>query len=975
MSDGAVRRAGKRLLLVEFAATDRFHRALLFPFVLGYARAAGCPARWLRFGVPAAASAGRADAGVPLPREDEARLRAAARDFRPDLVLFHLTPSRGVRRAAAAGGRPELAVLTDGGTGAGRAADVPRIDLARTPLDAVLGRRDPAVHGTGLFENVEPDYGFEAANEAAETMDPLPFVFLGEECTYDRPFRASAFLAGLSLEGCFRRGGCAFCGRPEGHRWTKPPLELLRRQFAAIDRTLPAPADRGLRIRLLGEAALRHVGAVAREALRFSRRPLRLLLDARVDRFAAAAEPLRAALRALEGSGVRLEMSLLGAETFATAALERLNKGLRPEQTLRAIRLLFELEREFPAGFGFREHGGLSLLTMTPWTTPAELALDLAVVEALGLEALAGKLLTGRLRLFPGLPLVEAARRDGLLVRRYADPLLDTARRNLYETELPWRFVRPEMEPLCRILVRLDAGVAAAPDALSRRMAKLEGTLGRGVTPRSVRAALAMTDAALAAAAAGRTPTPAALLRAATEPEAVEPRGGAAPRHEAWVRHAEWRAGAGDAGRLPLAILLAHKPAIKVEPLTALECDRFRRDPDLPNVRARRRGSREGGEAWEVFVGRRARDVAAAAELAERIERARPGPELRDAVTRMGVALGYPRCCARRFADERPPLVDNVFWLHVARRVAVPGRVRPEMNPLAPWLEYVPCSAACRASVARARRIIRAWGAEGRRQLERCRHPVLLFREIQGQAVELVPRSEPGERFRYRVGVVGGSGRLVEAVCRGDELVLENEQTIVLRRGRPSAALSARAFLWWHERPFQTEFWRAMVEALRARGTEPPRPSAVEARGRTPFVRHAVAILGTLRRRRMRFGMFALDSWGATGPDGVRVALAGGGDRIELDLFPRRPGAPAFLEAGAFRITYPTTHPLDTPARLAAARSFAAALAAAGTREDDRGRVVEPRKALDDGDDPVAGLREPPDHHEDRDRVRGGGRR
>ena len=33
-------RAPKRLLLVEFAAIDRFHRALLFPFVLGHARAA-----------------------------------------------------------------------------------------------------------------------------------------------------------------------------------------------------------------------------------------------------------------------------------------------------------------------------------------------------------------------------------------------------------------------------------------------------------------------------------------------------------------------------------------------------------------------------------------------------------------------------------------------------------------------------------------------------------------------------------------------------------------------------------------------------------------------------------------------------------------------------------------------------------------------------------------------------------------------
>ncbi|MBN1772434.1 MAG: hypothetical protein JXB32_14285 [Deltaproteobacteria bacterium] len=968
MPGKAPKGGAKRLLLVEFAATDRFHRALLFPFVLGYARSAGRPARWLRFGVPAAAPAGVEGGGVPLPREDEARLRAAARAFRPDLVLFNMTPSPGVRRAAAAAGRTEEAVLTDGGTGAADTGDVPQLDLARTSLDAVLGRRDAAVQGTGLFQNVEPHYGLEAANEAAETMDPLPFVFLGEECTYNRPFRASAFLAGLTFEGCFRKGGCSFCGRPEAGRWTTPPPELLRRQLAAIDRTLPGTEGRGLRIRLLGEAALRHVGAVAREALRFGRRPLGLLLDSRVDHFLAAAEPLRRALRALDGSGVRLELSLLGAESFGTAALDRLNKGLRPEQTLRAVRLLFDLEREFPAGFGFREHGGLSMITMTPWTTPAELALDLAVVGALGLEGIVGKLFTGRLRLFRGLPLVEAARRDGLLVRRYADPLLDTARRNLYETEIPWRFARPEMESLCRILVRLDADVAAASDPLSRRVAKKKGTLGRGVTARSVAAALAMTDAAMLAAASGKRLAPAALLRAAEHGTGAArtsraAKASAPPRHEAWVRHAEWRGGADDRGRLPLPVLLAHKPAIKVEPLTATECDRFRRDPELPNVRARRRGSRAGGEAWEVFVGRRSRDVAAAVELAERIERARPGPELRDAVTRMGIALGYPKCCARGFSQERPPLVDNVFWLHVARRVAVPGRVPPEMNPLAPWLEYVPCSAACRASVARARSMIRAWGAEGRRQLERCRHPVLLFREVQGQAVELVPRDEPGERFRYRAGVVGGSGPLVEAVCRGDELVLEDERTLVLRRGRPLIGLSARAFLWWHERALQAEFWRGMVDVLRARGPERRLPATPEPRAETPFTRDTAGLLGKLQRRRPRFAGFALDSWGTTGPECVRVVLVERGDRVELDLFPRRPGAPAFLEAGAFRLTYPTTHPLDSPARLAAARAFAAALAGAKLADHDDDHVGRPRMLPDD------------DHDHDDDHVGERGRR
>jgi hypothetical protein len=399
------------------------------------------------------------------------------------------------------------------------------------------------------------------------------------------------------------------------------------------------------------------------------------------------------------------------------------------------------------------------------------------------------------------------------------------------------------------------------------------------------------------------------------------------------VRHAEWSGRAArEGGRLPLEVLLDHKPVMKVEPLSAEECRRFEEDRELPNVRARPRSSRFGREGWEVFLGRRARDVEAGLETTDRIERGHPGPELCADVARMGVLLGYPRCCARVFAGEPPLMVDNVFWLHVARRVARPGRVPPELNPLAPWLEYVPCSAACRASVARARSIAGAWGAPGREQLARCAHPTLLLREVQGQAVELVPEEAPGERFRYRAGSMSGAGPLLDAVRRGDELVLEDERTVVLRKGRPLVGLSARAFLWWHERPLQAEFWRAMVEVVRAR--DPSRvPAAVpEHVEETPFLRYTSELLGRWRRGGERFAGFAAESWTPSGTECLRVVLIDRGERVELDVAPRKPGAPAFLEAGPFRLSYPTTHPIESGPQLAAARAFAAALVEGGRR-------------------------------------------
>ena len=594
------------------------------------------------------------------------------------------------------------------------------------------------MRGAGLFQNVSPDHGFEAGNPDAGTLEPLPFVFLGEECTYNRPFRASPHLAGLPLADPHRTGGCSFCVRPPvGRPWKTPPAELLQRQLAAIDRTLPGTSDRGLRIRLLGEQALRHPADVAREALRFRRRPLSLLLDGRADRLLAVGGALRAALRRLEGSGVRLELCLLGAESFSSAELERFNKGLRPETTLRALRLLLELEREFPAGFGFREHGGLSLITMTPWTTPAELALNLAVVGALGIEELVGKLFTGRLRLLPGLPLVEAARRDGLLVARYRDPLLDTARRNLYAPEIPWRFAYPEMETLSRVLVRLDPDAAGGVDPLSRRVAAMEDVLGRGVTARSVAAALAMVDAAMSAAVSGKVLSPAALLRAIVGAGPRADEDPPPPRRVAWVRHADWSGrGARARGRLPLKVLLAHKPVLKVEPLSEAESRRFERDPDLPNVRARPRSSRFGREGWEVFLGRKLRDVAAGVKTTDRIEQGRPGPELRADVVRMGVLLGYPRCCARAFADEPPLMVQRVL---AARGAASPDRAA--CRPSEPLVSVASVLVTYRASAARPEASPRV-GRAGPQH--RALSPTLLCARS-GQAVELVPEETPGD--------------------------------------------------------------------------------------------------------------------------------------------------------------------------------------------------------------------------------------
>jgi hypothetical protein len=712
-------------LLVEFAAKDRFHRAIMFPFIKGYAENSGITTHWLRFAVPASSAFLQESA-------DRDKLGSVIKDFGPDVVILSHTPSVETLEALGAAG-PQIRIL----------------DLSQTAEAEwmqALGWQD-----LKLMETAAPDYGFEPANPEARNLRPLPFVFIGEECTFGRSFASNPFFAGLPLSDCIRAGGCAFCTRPEhrGH-WETEPLVLLRRQLEAIARTLPG-ADRGLEVRLVGEQVIENIQAVAEEAKGGGSRPLQLLIDCRADRFVRSADSFRRALESLESSGCRFELCLMGVENFSSRELGRLNKGLDPATNLRAIGQLFELEQAFPSSFGFRTHGGLSLITFTPWTTSTELILNLMVVRLLGLEQMAGKLLTGRLRLHAGLPLTEAARRDGLLIERYSDPLLDTARLNMYEPEIPWKFAQPEIEELNRVLLRLSGDIPLDHDPLARKLA------GLGAARGSTRAAVRLADEALRAAWTGSLPPAEELIDSALGPAQADQ---ALPTtFEQWTRYA-------DARREDLELQLELKPVSKLEPVSADDLKKFESDPAFPNLQCRQRGFGDQKEVYEVFFGRRREDVQEALQVAEQLETL-GGEGFTRALIRMGLLLGYPECCVKAFAGAPQWLQDNFFWLHVMRRIEAPQEVPGELNPGGTLLEYVPCSTACAESLKRTERILArmpAGGAWADRQawLERQRNPWLVFWALQGKGLELIPEDPPAERFRYRAGTVKGTHPLLK---------------------------------------------------------------------------------------------------------------------------------------------------------------------------------------------------------------------
>ncbi len=932
-----------RLLLVEVAATDRFHRAVTFPYLLGFARLHAVQARWLRFAVPAAIRFAQQGEGVGFEATDARRLRQVVAEFEPTHVVFNRRPADElVRQLAASSPDLRLAVLGD---------------TYATPADvrgavAILADRPQAWAAfLGLALDVPaaaeglpvPDFGYEPANAAAQNLQPLPFLVLGTECTYAAPLDAHPDYAGVDLSGCIRQDGCTFCARPPFDR-PVPRFDpaSARRQLQTLSETLPPYAGR-LAVRLLGEPALRHIEELCAFILELGLPPADWLLDARADRLVRRRPALAAAAAGFAGTGHCLQLALIGIENFSRAELLRMNKGVDPLENLDAVATLLELEAAHPETFQFRQHGGLSMILFTPWSTLEDVALNLHVVRAAGLEALCGKLLSARLRLEPGLPITALARHADLLVPRYDDAALDTAARNLYGEELPWRFADERVEAVCRPLIRLSTDTPFEDDPLFDAVRELRAAAhGRGWSAVDVGAAL--VDEAALAAAGGARPSPEALVASTLAGLQALPPALAPTAEEAFREPTAER-------RFEHAFLWALseagiKPVSKLEPLHRAEAEALQAQFGAAHVavRARRgsgRGAPGGEPVFEAFLGARAADVQRAAALAGEIQEQHDAKAWGEATQAIGALLGYPACCSDRFVTQESAAArESYAWLHLARRLEAPGAVSPLLHPWAgPFAShYVPCGLDCAESLRRAaaaedvaRRLLAA--DAGAALDQRLRHPWLVVLRGQGLALELIPDDPPGERFRFRAGLAVGAAREFALAAAADTLQLEAERLLLLRAGRPLLDLSARAFVWWHERAFQQPFWsrilaiRAHRKATPTRASESATPAPPPAQPRHDAMRRVLErALGVLDAAGVRFGEPSTWRVDTDERGGLRLWLGSGPDAVEFQVAEAQAGAPCLFRAGPFAFSHPTDRPLDSAGRRALAARFEQAL-------------------------------------------------
>jgi hypothetical protein len=797
-----------RAVLVETTVVGRNQHGRLFPFLSGLLRRRGCPVRWLRFALPADAQMGQVETGFDLDEGDRAVLLDALDEARAAaIVCSHLPAPRLIEAIRQRTPQARLAVLAsaDGHPPSGRVEEI--------SFDAA-----PIADFFGLPDLPEPDdlmccpsYGWEPGNAAARA-DPLVSLLGGPGCTHRPRIDGSRHLASRVADPS-RHWGCSFCTVPAADAQPGPkvaPWALLDRQLDAVSATHPAMGP----LRFLVEAA-----AFRQDPLRLARKARdrapagsRFQLDFRADQLSELGGEVRAAALALGERSQRLDCHLVGIESFSTPQLDRYLKGCSPTQNLRAIRLLRELERDLPECFSFRSHGGLSTILFDPWAEPGDVGITLALARHFDLERLCGKLYTSRARLTEGLPLAEAARHDGLLVDGYSDPLLDTARRNFYEREIPWRFADPRMESLNRLLTRLSPEPGVREDPLHQELRRWETEAA--ITP------IAQAERLTAIASTSAPMAPEALLESARRAPAVpHPRGSADPAADLRVD-------------MELAAFVAQaKPIMRLEgdprePAQIRIADEVRqRAPGATT--AQRHSIRHGrSEIWFAHDPRRLEEAMALVEVEET---ASNDDEQRAATARLGELLGYPRCCADAFAREQFRYRDHNGWLLLQRRLRHPPDAAPAASPL--LFRYVPCSLACAASLALTDAYRNCLRDDADRSWTEA--PVLLsaipeaysILDLEDEAATVQGTSgDAVARFRYRPrSVLAPSAHGV--LLDGDELDVEPGLVRVRKDGR-EVGYMVDTFLWSRHGCLHRDFWAEYLRQIDDPIVEPAPPEA-----------------------------------------------------------------------------------------------------------------------------------------------------
>jgi pyruvate-formate lyase-activating enzyme len=341
--------------------------------------------------------------------------------------------------------RRAFALWLASGLASPRDADIPGLSTVRDGAPEPPARPLVAVSG-GPPLGYQPVVAHEVLTVAGgAAIAPAPYTVSGNGgCPYSRdvaqakPYRDLA----MGAPGELLRKGCAFCtmGGDYDKRSDDETVASVLRQVAYLIAHLPKPHA----FVLTDQHPLRYLTRLLESAARRGVRDVTWLLETRADWLVEHRTALEESIAIAERTRTRLELYLIGFESFSDDDLELYNKGTTRDGLIAAVELVRDLARAHPHTFGYTRERGHSLILFHPWTTPRRLRESGDALRAHGLSDFFHDITRNRLRLYPRLPIAALARARGLVADGWdGDAASRTAQSKGYSVDIPWRFEDP----------------------------------------------------------------------------------------------------------------------------------------------------------------------------------------------------------------------------------------------------------------------------------------------------------------------------------------------------------------------------------------------------------------------------------------------------------------------------------------------------------------------------------------------------
>jgi pyruvate-formate lyase-activating enzyme len=288
------------------------------------------------------------------------------------------------------------------------------------------------------------DHDVIAADEDF-VIPPAPYAVFGNGgCPYSRDVGQAKPYRDLPLpkDGTILRKGCAFCtmGGDYDKRSDDETVASVLRQVRYLTEHLPKPHT----FVLTDQHPLRYLPLLLERAKSRGVRDITWLLETRADWLVEYRAALEKSIEIAQHASARLELYLVGFESFSNDDLERYNKGTTSEVLLAAVDLVRNLVRAHPKHFGYTRERGHSLILFHPWTSPRSLLTSGETLRAHGLSDFFHDITRNRLRLYPRLPIYALARSEGLVSEGWEGAAASqTARSKGYSVDIAWRFADP----------------------------------------------------------------------------------------------------------------------------------------------------------------------------------------------------------------------------------------------------------------------------------------------------------------------------------------------------------------------------------------------------------------------------------------------------------------------------------------------------------------------------------------------------